>query len=72
MCINSICMKRGRQQGLTVTVIAPLLARLPHSSLWPSFPSPCLGAQRLPKTDGKNTGLEVMGPGEDIHQGPLN
>lgn len=39
MRINSICMKRGRQLGLTVTTIAPLMASLPHFSLHPSFPS---------------------------------
>ena len=48
-----------------VTTLAPLLASPGTVSLLP-FPR-CPGAQTQPWCDGKNTGFEVMEPGEDIH-----
>ena len=68
MHINSICVERGRRLGLIVTTITPLEATLPwpcspHLPLSPSVPS------QMPRG---SHGLEALGPGENIHQVPLN
>lgn len=64
-------MKRGRRLGLTVTTLLACRLQPLISSRSPASLPGCPGAQRQLWCDGKNIGLEIVGPGEYIHQGPL-
>lgn len=53
--------------ALTASCLQPCMVSAPHLPFLDT-----LDAGKQPWCNGKNTGLEVMGLGENIHQRPLN